>query len=215
MAPRVTIESIEVAGPDRRARRLVFCEVDAPRTTAGAVVKALSLAEGMCFPAAELEAELTSQEALQARERALRLLAYRERSPHELKTRLVNDGYPIEIAAQIVDRFTELELVDESRFASLWAAGRAAAGVGTRRIRRELSDRGVGDSTIEAAVTPIEEGELQRAMSQLQGRVATSRKDRDRLLRRLVTRGFEFRVAREAVDRVSKNHSDEQPFISE
>ncbi len=213
MAPQVTIEAIEVAGPDRRARRLVFSEGDASRTTAHAVVKSLALQQGMSFPAAELEANLASEEVLQARERALRLLAYRERSPDELRVRLVRDGYPVHVVAKIVDRFTELELVDESRFASLWAASRAAAGIGTRRIQRELSDRGVSPPVIETAVAPLAAGDVERAISQLRGRVGADRKERDRLMRRLVARGFDFSVAREAVDRVSADHEDDEPLI--
>jgi len=215
MTTMVTIETIEVAGPDRRARRLVFSGAEAARTTSAAVVKALGLEPGMTGFASEFEADLAEQEVLQARERALRLLAYRERSPDELRVRLVRDGYPPALVGQIVDRFVELELVDEARFASMWAASRASAGLGVRRIRRELTERGVSEPVIEAAVAPFATGEVERATTQLRGRSATSRAEKERLMRRLIARGFSYAVAREAVDEAAGSGDDDAPFIAE
>jgi regulatory protein len=215
MTEQVTIEAIEVAGPDRRARRLVFSDCGMTRTTSAAVVKALGLEPGASYPVLDLETDLQSEEETVARERALRLLAYRERSPEELRVRLARDGYPCDLITRIVDRFVEIELVDESRFARMWASSRAAAGMGTSRIRRELSERGVSDAVAEEAVAHLADGEVERAISHLRGRIATTRQERDRLTRRLIVRGFSYGVAREAIEAVAADREDDGPLITE
>ena len=91
-----------------------------------------------------------------------------------------------------------MELVDDRRFASAWARSRAAAGYGRRRILRELAEKGIDDDTALAAVEEELSGdEAARAREALRGRVPRDHKDRERLIRRLVSRGFEVRVALE------------------
>ena len=146
-----TITSIEDAGPQRRARRLHFSDGAEPRTTSAAVVRALGLEQGVEFD----ERSVTEAEAEQARERALRVLGYRERSTAELVAKLTDDGYPARLAHQIVDRFVELSLLDDTRFAELWARNRVAAGYGRRRIADELARKGVDADVARSALDEV------------------------------------------------------------
>jgi len=183
--------------------------------TSAAVAKALGIEAGLAMPLSELEALLSAEEEVQARERALRLLGYRERSPEELRKRLAQDGYPSSIVDPLVERYVELELVDEDRFASMYASTRVSAGLGTRRIRRELQQRGVSDAAAEAAVSDLREGDLDRAAALLRGRDLGDRAGRERLLRRLISRGFDYGVAREAIARAVGAEPEGEPFIGE
>lgn len=195
-----TIQRIENVGPNMRARLLFFDDFSPSRRTSAAVLKLLGLETGMEVELPELERELSVHEPRLARERALQLLGYRERSKAELLQRLADNGYPMPVAAAVVARFGEVELVDDRRFASAWVRSRASAGYGRRRIQRELAEKGVDASV---ALTAIEEelgeDELGRARDSLRGRIPRDSKDRERLVRRLVARGFELRLALEAV----------------
>jgi regulatory protein len=197
-----TIQRIESVGPDRRARRLFFDDSSEPRVTSAAALKLLSLDVGSEVDLEELLTALAEHEPQLARDRALQLLGYRERSRAELRQRLLDNGYPARVVDSVVDRFCEVELVDDARFASAWVRSRGGAGYGRRRIARELEEKGVDEFIIQAALDEeLLDDELSRARASLRGRLPRDAKDRERLVRRLVSRGFEFRTALDAVGR--------------
>ena len=198
----VTIEGIETAGPDRRARRLVFSDpAIEPRLTSAAVIRTLGLQEGSAIEPSEFEHQLEECERTCARERALRILGHRERSARELARRLHDDGYPEGVVNAVVDRFAELELVDDARFADLWIRTRTGAGFGPQRIRRELREKGVADEVIADALGQSRDSDLvARARATLGSTPHDTRAERERALRRLVRKGFDISTILKAMD---------------
>jgi len=113
---------------------------------------------------------------------------------------LCESGYSSSVADAVVVRFCEAGIVDDRRFAESWVRSRASSGHGRSRIRRELAEKGVDEVIAQEAIgQELVDDELSRAREALRGRVPVDAKDRERLLRRLVSRGFEFRVALEAL----------------
>jgi regulatory protein len=196
------IVRIEDAGPDRKARRLVFDDGTEPRLTSGAAVKALGIEVGSNTALETLETSLSEVEFPLAKERALLLLGYRERSRAELTRKLRDSGYSADIAARVVERFTEVELLDDDRFAAAWVRTRSAAGFGARRIARELAEKGIAPETASAALESISssDAQLDLARKMLRGRTAADRKERDKLVRRLVSKGFSLQTALQATE---------------
>jgi len=196
------ITRIETAGPDSRARRIVFDDGSEPRLTAAAALKQFPLEVGMPIEPSDLDVQLLKIELPLAKDRVLRLLGYREHTRSELATKLRNGGYPSSVAQQVLDRFSEVELVDDNRFAHAWVRTRVAAGYGQTRIARELADKGVDPDVASAALAEELEGydEVARARSALRGKRPADRKERERLIRKLVTKGFALRVALAALD---------------
>lgn len=196
------IVRIESAGPNLRARRIFFKDDPEYRTTASTVVKRLGIIEGMEVDRTALEAELASEELPLAKERALKLLGYRERSAFELHRKLRDSGFSDSVSSAVVRRFSEIELIDDERFASGWIRSRRARGYGERRIARELAEKGLAPELV-AAVLQIEDGEdeTDRAVKTLRGKVPRDPADVQRLTKRLLGRGFSLSVAREAVSR--------------
>lgn len=186
--------SIETAGPDGKARRLC-CDDFTNRLTSAAVVRLLSISEGDRLD----ECEIARAEESLARERALALLAYRERSFHQLCKRLTDDGYPDALAISICTRFEELGLVDDERFAASFARTRAASGRGGRVILRELAVLGVSDELAGPAVAAAVGDESHAARAVLRGRTASTARERDKLMRLLLRRGFSLSAAYSAV----------------
>ncbi len=200
-----TIVNITAAGPESKARRLSFDDTT-ERTTSATVVKALGLEVGASVD----EQDLLEQERDFARERALRVLGYRERSEAELRQKLLDSGYPHEVTDAVVSRMAELSMVDDERFAAMWVRTRATAGFGRRRIERELSTRGVAPETISSAFAALEDhDEVADAVASLRGRAPRDPKERERLLRRLITRGFSMSTALEALSRVGSQSPNE------
>jgi regulatory protein len=197
-----TLERIENAGPGSKARRLVFDDGLDPRYTSAAAVKELRLEAGAPVARQTVEDALEKVERTLARERALKLLGYREHSSAELRRKLRENGYPDAIATAVTDRFVEVELVDDRRFALIWTRSRLAAGYGSRRIKQELTQRGIEPELLEEvfAETIDPDQEVAQARAALRGRTAVDRAGRDKLVRRLVTRGFSFATALRALE---------------
>lgn len=206
----LTIESIERVGRGRRARRLSFAAGREPRTTAAAVVRVMGIEAGDVIDSAEFEATLESAEATCARERALRVLGYRDRASREIERRLIDDGYPAGVVRELLVRLTELELIDDERFAISWARTRSTAGFGRDRVARELREKGVAPLHAQAALDTIfpVESDVERARAALRGRVPRDAAEREKLLRRLLRRGFSLETARKAVPPLPDAASD-------
>jgi regulatory protein len=198
-----TIERIETVGPGSKARRLIFDDGSEPRLTSAAAIRELKLVAGAHISAQEVDTALAAVEYVLAKNRALRLLGYREHSAMELRRKLEDTGYPHAIAQVVTDRFVEIELVDDARFAQMWTRTRLAAGYGPRRIKQELALRGIEALLVEQVLADsTDDGvdDVDRARAALHGRVATDRASRDRLMRRLINRGFSPSDAHRALD---------------
>ncbi len=191
MLTKVCIEAIDTAGRSRRARRIRFDD-GTERVTAASAVKALGLESGMSLAPPELDSMLAGVEPQLARDRALRLLGYRDRSTRELARRLEDDGYPEKVVRSLVDSLHTLGLVDDVRFAERLVETRVATGYGSRRILHELLECGIGREEAEALLEASEavSFELDRLRALLRARPPADSHARERLLKKLVSRGF-------------------------
>jgi regulatory protein len=97
--------------------------------------------------------------AEQARALCLRLLTVRARTRSELESRLADRGYPDDVSAAVLDRLTEVGLVDDADFAEQWVRSRRIyAGKGKRALAAELRTKGVDNEVITAALADIDAG---------------------------------------------------------
>jgi len=92
----------------------------------------------------------------EAREAALRLLARREHSAVELKTKLVGKGWPEDLIDQVIPALGEAGLQSDHRFAEAFARQRAGRCYGPRRIHAELAQRGIDSGLAVKAVESLE-----------------------------------------------------------
>jgi regulatory protein len=74
---------------------------------------------------------------------ALDLLAYRDHSRAELASRLTRKGFLPEAIEPALQRLEQAGLLNEESFASAFASGRAARGIASSVIRRDLVARGI------------------------------------------------------------------------
>jgi len=101
----------------------------------------------------------------QARNLCLRLLTARARTRAELEGQLAKRGYPDDVSQRVLDRLTQVGLIDDADFAEQWVRSRRAnAGKGKRALAAELRTKGVNNDVITAALDGIDAGaERQRA----------------------------------------------------
>ena len=150
-----------------------------------------------------------------AREAALRLLAVRERSRAELRTRLLRRGFQGDAVEAVLDRLAETGLQDDRRFAERYAEGSVARGKAARRIQGELRGRGIGAEAAAAAAVASPEEEIERARAVARTK-ASRMGDADptakarRIFGMLARRGYDAETCRRVAAEVSGTEDAEQ-----
>jgi regulatory protein len=141
-----------------------------------------------------------------ARAIVLRQLTAGPRSRAQLTDALVRRGVPPDVVERVLDRFEEVELVDDAEFARQWVQTRhTGRGLARRALSHELRHRGIDDETARAAVGRIDDDdELLAAQDLVRRRLrAMSADDPDRRTRRLAgmlaRKGYSSGVAMRAI----------------
>jgi regulatory protein len=93
-----------------------------------------------------------------ARSLVVDALSRTERTRGQLEQMLARKGIEEEVAEQILDRFTELGLIDDAGYARMFVESRHAnRGLGSRALTFELRRRGVDDQLIAEAVGELDD----------------------------------------------------------
>ncbi|MEO3777364.1 regulatory protein RecX [Micromonospora sp. B11E3] len=127
-------------------------------------------------------------EAEIAREICLRQLAVRPRTRAELAGALARREISEEVAAEVLDRYDEVGIVDDAAFARAWVTSRhAGRGLARRALANELRQRGVdGDVASEALGALDAETEAETARALVERKLRTVRGEPEAVFRRLV-----------------------------
>ena len=103
-----------------------------------------------------------------ARKILLDALTGQARSRQELRDKLATRDVPADLAERLLDRFTEVGLVDDEAFARAWVESRQRSrGLARRALAQELRRKGVDDETARTALDdldPADEEEAARAL---------------------------------------------------
>lgn len=208
----------EIRVPRRGSRRRTLVLDGEPWRDAPAdVVSEAHLKVGAAVEPDDLTARLSEIEPRCARDRAVRLLTYRERSTKELGERLDEDGYQPETVTAVVGRLSAAGLLDDDRFARSLARNLTLIRrLGRNRASRELRAHGIdpllADEALDEALSVDDEstaaGEFARSLSVKRG--AT----RDKVAAKLLRRGYAPRLAltaaREAMGEVASDGDDQR-----
>jgi regulatory protein len=92
-----------------------------------------------------------------ARTILLDALTGQARSRQELRERLAKKGVPDELAERLLDRFTDVGLVDDGAFARSWVDSRQRnRGLARKALAQELRRKGVDDETARTALDDLD-----------------------------------------------------------
>jgi regulatory protein len=151
------------------------------------------LHEGYEITKSEIEDILLNEEKLKIKARAFRILNYRDRSVKELRIRLTVIGFDKLLVDEVIDDFVKDNTLDDERFARAFVSDYTKLyPKGNRFILSELTRRGVDREIITNLLDTRDEGELIRNyIEKKAGNLAIKNpKERQKLIRRLLTRGF-------------------------
>ena len=161
-----------------------------------------------------------TEDAAKARGIILRQLNAGPKTRHQLFNKLVEAEIDADLANGLLDRYTELRLIDDAQFARDWVAQRhEIRGLAPLMLRRELNERGVAEEYIDEALQQLDrDDERSRARELLEKKLRTIplmdptnpdfRKEREKYTRRLVSHlqrkgynpGLAFSLVGEALD---------------
>jgi regulatory protein len=150
----------------------------------------------------------------------LRHLSAAPKSRLQLARKLAERRVPEEVAEAVLDRFEEVQLINDAEFAKMWVRSRAQTrSLARTAIRRELADKGItGDPANEALAQRSDEDEEAAAAALVARKLRAGldlrdRAERDKHVRRLVAllarKGYapstSFRVVNREIDRISSD----------
>src|SRR3954451_8958129 len=146
-------------------------------------------------------------------ERALRSLAVRERTEHELRLFLERRRFEPDVVSDVVRALREEGLLDDAGYARRFAEDRRLLDRwGNERIARDLERRGVQRDLVEEALAGHgRDDELAVAVELLDRRFPLpfdADRERDKAWRMLVRRGYEPELAYSAVRRHEQGLDD-------
>ncbi|MGX5212199.1 recombination regulator RecX [Streptomyces violaceus] len=147
----------------------------------------------------------------QARAICLRLLTGTPRTRKQLADALRKRQIPDDAAEEVLSRFEEVGLINDSAFADAWVESRhRGRGLARRALARELRTKGVDSTLIDEAVSQLEPEQEEETARELVARKLRSTRglDRDKRLRRLAgmlarkgyAEGMALRVVRQALE---------------
>ncbi|GAA0635078.1 recombination regulator RecX [Streptomyces thermocarboxydovorans] len=146
-----------------------------------------------------------------ARAICLRLLTGTPRTRKQLADALRKRDIPDAAAEEVLSRFEEAGLIDDSAFADAWVESRHhGRGLARRALAQELRTKGVDAALIDAAVSQLDSEQEEATARELVARKlrATRGLDRDKRIRRLAgmlarkgySEGLALRVVRQALE---------------
>jgi regulatory protein len=161
-------------------------------------------------PPGHAEDDLGDPESV-ARGLCLRALTGAPKTRQQLAELLARRGIPDEAAETVLDRFTEVGLIDDAAFARAWVSSRQAGrGLARRALSSELRAKGVDAEVAAEAVEAVDDDDERAAASRLVERRlrGMARLDRATATRRLIgmlarkgySGGLAAAVVREALD---------------
>jgi regulatory protein len=146
-----------------------------------------------------------------ARSICLRLITIEPRTRVQLAQAMQRRQIPDEVADSILDRFTEVGLIDDQAFARAWVESRHhSRGLSRRALSTELRRRGVADDDVREAVETLDPDQEAATARQIIDRKLRSTRGQppDARARRLVSalarKGYgpalSYRIVREALE---------------
>lgn len=153
---------------------------------------------------------LLQEEKEKVRNRAFRILQYRQRSVHELSTRLMDIGFDKVLVDDVVTAFIENDTLNDRRFAESFVQDYTTLKPkGNRFIYHELLRRGIEKEIIETVLAGRDERVLieEFLTHKIRGYDLQKPKDRQKVVRQLLNRGFSSEIVYDVIRDYSREES--------
>ena len=178
------------------------------------VFSLLKLKEGSVFLPSSL-AGLQKHAVALCFSKCCRSLEARFRTTAELSKWLRESAWPDAVIQETIKLLLDAGYLDDARYCEAYVARRQAQGYGGRRIRAELLQKGIPRELLDETSTASEDDGfpddgLQKALRKaVSGKNLSNPRDFEKAMASLVRRGYSYREARNAVERVRSETEDD------
>lgn len=171
---------------------------------------------GRILSSAEQERLRAAEQLQSARVKALRYLAYRPRTAHEVRLKLRQQGFAEDVVAQVMEQLLTRGDLNDTAYAQAYLASRLdRRGDGPQRLRHDLRRHGVQRELVEETIQRLDaEDVLGAARTQARKRWprlagdADPARRRKKLLDFLRRRGFSYDTAQQVVKELEHGEPD-------
>lgn len=139
------------------------------------------------------------------KEKALRLLEFRNHSAGELRKKLKIAGAIDEDVERVIEFLEEYNLINDREYARRLALDlKNLKKFGERRIRSELLSRGISTEFAEEAIQELPEFEENELLELVKKRLKGDfeKKNKERVLRYFIGRGYSFDEIKKAIEKI-------------
>lgn len=200
--PPSTATIIEIRNAPRGRQRVIVLSDGRELLFSEETCERVGVTEGGVADPALLDALEASEHRVNAHEAALRLLSYRARSEHEMRTRLTMRGILPAVIDEEIERLRRSGLLDDEKFARAWVEDRKRiAPRGRRMLRYELLGRGIEAESIELVTRDIDDRETAVDLARNRARKISTADYHtffSRMTSFLQRRGFDYEVTADA-----------------
>ncbi|SHE41451.1 regulatory protein [Seinonella peptonophila] len=177
------------------------------------VLVAFGLHKGMTIETDQWQHWLEEDERVKIRQTAYRYLSYRPRTSAEVTQYLCKHEWQEGLVEQVVEELSSSRYIDDRAYAVEWVRQRQQnKGIGMKRLRQELIQKGVALHWIEEALLHIDEDqERQQAMTIAERRYLRICHERwDKIERRigsyLIRRGYSTQIVYPILSELRNRH---------
>ena len=166
------------------------------------------LKPGITIEKSELDAIQFENEKVQATERAMNHLSATMKTCRQMRDFLNSKGYTQAVADYVIDKLEGYGYIDDYAYCRAYV--NSVSGKGKTAIRAALIKRGALREAIDAALDEVEEDEdevLAVAQKYMRGKSPT-RENLNKALRHLISRGFDYDVAKSALSRLGREEDE-------
>lgn len=173
------------------------------------IITKYDLHEGDELTQDEIETLLLQEEKLKIRNRAYKLLQYRDRSTKEITQRLLDKGFDETLVSDVIDEFRHDQTLDDERFAHAFVHDYThVTPRGNVFIQKELRKRGIAPDVIARELSLRDERTLmlqfiERKLSDLQ---ASDPKQRQKMVHRLLDKGYSSPLVYDIIRQLQDNY---------
>lgn len=197
------IISIEPLPASKKRKRITLDTRESFVLYTGEIRKHSELKEGAFLSEADYQEILTKILLPRAKKRTLHLLEKQDRTRADVIMKLTQGGYPSEIAEAAADYAASYGYIDDRRYASNFIYFHQEK-KSRRRLKQDLLRKGISadiiDKCLEEAELTSEEDKIQELLEKKHYDPETATdKDRARMARFLLGRGFDYDKIRTAI----------------
>lgn len=211
------VEELTITGitPQKKNKERVNVYLDGEFAFGLSLMTAVSLSIGQVLTPEKVNSLKAADEVERAKASAYRYLSYRPRSIAELKRQLGNKGFNEDTIYQVVDRLSELELIDDLAFARYWVEQRETFKPrGRRALRYELYQKGIDREIVDIVVADVDETESAKNAARKKARLWRELPEDqfyEKLSNYLGRRGFPYEIVRNVTQELwsSINHDNQ------